>query len=238
MTSLGLFYTTLSQGADRLQIPNNVLLSLAVVPLREPEKVDVQRPLPAATPARARSSSSCCARSPCRPATGRASRSRKSTPTASILRIDGDAAARRGRLAAGRGGPRGPAPPRHRRTGRPRPPPLPRARRLSHGDGSRARRRLGAAVDGTRCIPGVSETTRGRLWRLRDARGPGSSNGGFVDGGTRHRPRRLAGDGPGAVPSARRSENVRRVRARSSAEEVRRLPQRPASSRPLCPPRM
>lgn len=42
VTSLGLFYTTLSQGADRLQIPNNVLLNLAVVPLREPESVDVK----------------------------------------------------------------------------------------------------------------------------------------------------------------------------------------------------
>ena len=42
VTSLGLFYTTLSQGADRLQIPNNVLLMLAVVPLREPEKIDVK----------------------------------------------------------------------------------------------------------------------------------------------------------------------------------------------------
>ncbi len=42
VTALGLFYTTLSQGADRLQIPNNVLLNLAVVPLREPEKVDVR----------------------------------------------------------------------------------------------------------------------------------------------------------------------------------------------------
>ncbi len=46
VTSLGLFYTTLSQGADRLQIPNNVLLMLAVVPLREPEKVDVKVNLP------------------------------------------------------------------------------------------------------------------------------------------------------------------------------------------------
>jgi len=46
VTSLGLFYTTLSQGADRLQIPNNVLLMLAVVPLREPEKVDVKVRLP------------------------------------------------------------------------------------------------------------------------------------------------------------------------------------------------
>jgi small-conductance mechanosensitive channel len=42
VTSLGLFYTTLSQGADRLQVPNNVLLSLVVVPLREPDKVEVR----------------------------------------------------------------------------------------------------------------------------------------------------------------------------------------------------
>ncbi len=46
VTSLGLFYTTLTQGADRLQIPNNVLLNLAVVPLREPEKVDVRVSFP------------------------------------------------------------------------------------------------------------------------------------------------------------------------------------------------
>jgi small-conductance mechanosensitive channel len=42
VTSLGLFYTTLSQGADRLLVPNNVLLTLVVVPMREPEKVDVR----------------------------------------------------------------------------------------------------------------------------------------------------------------------------------------------------
>jgi small-conductance mechanosensitive channel len=42
VTSLGLFYTTLSQGADRLLVPNNVLLALVVVPLREPDKVDVR----------------------------------------------------------------------------------------------------------------------------------------------------------------------------------------------------
>ncbi len=42
VTSLGLFYTTLSQGADRLLVPNNVLLGLVVVPLREPDKVDVR----------------------------------------------------------------------------------------------------------------------------------------------------------------------------------------------------
>jgi small-conductance mechanosensitive channel len=42
VASLGLFYTTLSQGADRLMVPNNVLLGLVVVPLREPDKVDVR----------------------------------------------------------------------------------------------------------------------------------------------------------------------------------------------------
>ena len=46
VSSLGLFYTTLSQGADRLMVPNNVLLGLAVVPLREPEKVDVRARFP------------------------------------------------------------------------------------------------------------------------------------------------------------------------------------------------
>ncbi|HEU4461454.1 MAG TPA: mechanosensitive ion channel family protein [Solirubrobacterales bacterium] len=47
VTSLGLFYTTLSQGADRLLVPNNVLLTLVVVPLREPDKVDVRVRFPA-----------------------------------------------------------------------------------------------------------------------------------------------------------------------------------------------
>ncbi len=42
VSSLGLFYTTLSQGADRLKVPNSVLLALVVVPLREPDKVDLR----------------------------------------------------------------------------------------------------------------------------------------------------------------------------------------------------
>jgi small conductance mechanosensitive channel len=46
VSSLGLFYTTLSQGADRLLVPNNVLLSLVVVPLREPDRVDVRARFP------------------------------------------------------------------------------------------------------------------------------------------------------------------------------------------------
>lgn len=42
VSSLGLFYATLVQGADRLQVPNSVLISLVVVPLREPPKVDLK----------------------------------------------------------------------------------------------------------------------------------------------------------------------------------------------------
>jgi small conductance mechanosensitive channel len=42
VSSLGLFYTTLVQGADRLLVPNSVLVNLVVVPLREPEKIDMR----------------------------------------------------------------------------------------------------------------------------------------------------------------------------------------------------
>jgi small conductance mechanosensitive channel len=41
VSSLGLLYTTLANGADRIMIPNNVVLAAAVVPLREPEGVDL-----------------------------------------------------------------------------------------------------------------------------------------------------------------------------------------------------
>jgi small-conductance mechanosensitive channel len=37
---LGLFYTTLVSGADRIMVPNGVLLQCAVTPLREPERVE------------------------------------------------------------------------------------------------------------------------------------------------------------------------------------------------------
>ena len=57
VTSLGLFYTTLVQGADRLLVPNNVLLNLVVVPLREPEKVDVRARFPVRRQPAERSSS-------------------------------------------------------------------------------------------------------------------------------------------------------------------------------------
>ncbi len=42
VSSLGLLYTTLARGEDRIMIPNNVVLGAAVVPLREPESVDVK----------------------------------------------------------------------------------------------------------------------------------------------------------------------------------------------------
>lgn len=42
VSSLGLLYTTLARGEDRIMIPNNVVLAAVVVPLREPEAVDVR----------------------------------------------------------------------------------------------------------------------------------------------------------------------------------------------------
>jgi small-conductance mechanosensitive channel len=40
--SLGLFYTTLVSGANRIMVPNSVILQIAVVPLREPERVEMR----------------------------------------------------------------------------------------------------------------------------------------------------------------------------------------------------
>lgn len=42
VSSLGLFYVTLISGADRTMIPNSAMLNLAVVPLREPERVELR----------------------------------------------------------------------------------------------------------------------------------------------------------------------------------------------------
>ena len=42
VSSLGLLYTTLAQGQDSIMVPNNVVLSAAVVPLREPASVDLR----------------------------------------------------------------------------------------------------------------------------------------------------------------------------------------------------
>jgi small conductance mechanosensitive channel len=42
VSSLGLMYTTLARGEDRIMIPNNGVLSAVVVPVREPNGVDVK----------------------------------------------------------------------------------------------------------------------------------------------------------------------------------------------------
>jgi small-conductance mechanosensitive channel len=42
VSSLGLFYTTILKGQDRMMIPNSLLLNLAVEPLREPESIDLR----------------------------------------------------------------------------------------------------------------------------------------------------------------------------------------------------
>jgi small conductance mechanosensitive channel len=42
VSSLGLLYTTLSRGEDRMMIPNTIVLSATVMPLRDPNPVDVK----------------------------------------------------------------------------------------------------------------------------------------------------------------------------------------------------
>jgi hypothetical protein len=42
VASLGLLYTTLSRGDERVMIPNTIVLSATIVPVREPESVDVK----------------------------------------------------------------------------------------------------------------------------------------------------------------------------------------------------
>jgi small conductance mechanosensitive channel len=42
VSSLGLLYTTLARGDDRVLVPNNVVLAAAVLPLKEPDSVDVK----------------------------------------------------------------------------------------------------------------------------------------------------------------------------------------------------
>jgi small conductance mechanosensitive channel len=52
VASLGLFYTSLVSGADRIMVPNGVVLQLAIVPLREPDRVELRaRFSPETTPA-------------------------------------------------------------------------------------------------------------------------------------------------------------------------------------------
>ena len=42
VSALGLMYTTFAQGDDSIMVPNNIVLSAAIVPLREPAAVDLR----------------------------------------------------------------------------------------------------------------------------------------------------------------------------------------------------
>jgi small-conductance mechanosensitive channel len=42
VSSLGLLYTVIARGEDRIMVPNNGVLSAVIVPLREPDSVDVR----------------------------------------------------------------------------------------------------------------------------------------------------------------------------------------------------
>src|SRR5205823_291548 len=46
VSSLGLLYLTLASGDDSIMVPNSVVLSMAVIPLREPEGVNLRARLP------------------------------------------------------------------------------------------------------------------------------------------------------------------------------------------------
>jgi small-conductance mechanosensitive channel len=47
VSSLGLLYTILASGEDNIMVPNSVVLSVSVTPLREPASVDMRARLPA-----------------------------------------------------------------------------------------------------------------------------------------------------------------------------------------------
>jgi small conductance mechanosensitive channel len=47
VSSLGLLYTTFAQGDDQIMVPNSLVLNVAIVPLREPEGVDLRARLSA-----------------------------------------------------------------------------------------------------------------------------------------------------------------------------------------------
>jgi small conductance mechanosensitive channel len=49
ISSLGLFYVTVIDGANRTMIPNSVLLQTAITPIREPDRVELRARFPADT---------------------------------------------------------------------------------------------------------------------------------------------------------------------------------------------
>ncbi len=49
VSSLGLLYLTLASGADRIMVPNSIALSAAIIPIKEPDAVDLKARLPGGT---------------------------------------------------------------------------------------------------------------------------------------------------------------------------------------------
>ena len=47
VSSLGLLYTSIATGDDRILVPNSVVLNLAIMPVREPDQVTLRARLPA-----------------------------------------------------------------------------------------------------------------------------------------------------------------------------------------------
>jgi small conductance mechanosensitive channel len=80
--TLGLLYTSFAEGQDQIMVPNNIVLGAAVVPLREPARVDLRARLrPEVRPSEIQRVLE--AASGRRSAPSRTSRSRRSTPTRS-----------------------------------------------------------------------------------------------------------------------------------------------------------
>jgi len=46
VSSLGLLYTSLLSGKDRILVPNSVLIGIAIIPIREPDAVDLRARFP------------------------------------------------------------------------------------------------------------------------------------------------------------------------------------------------
>ena len=87
VSSLGLLYTTLARGEDRIMIPNSVVLSAVIVPLREPEPVDVKVRHRRWDPTERRPGDPRRARRPRRPARRRGCCSRRSTSKDIVVRV-------------------------------------------------------------------------------------------------------------------------------------------------------
>jgi small-conductance mechanosensitive channel len=80
VSSLGLLYTTLASGDDQIMVPNSVVLNVAIVPLREPEGIDLRARLrPGLTPSDVQDLLQDAVRTPMR-----------DTPRITLEELDGD----------------------------------------------------------------------------------------------------------------------------------------------------